>query len=102
MLQADSTMPSTHRPLPRGCAPHRSFPRRAQFDDLRGPTGALLIGDAKTVAKEILYVQEVLGFISRVTLQNRYLDTSAPKMLDAIDILGSCSRDPFGQTSLYL
>src|SRR4029077_18031877 len=29
---------------------------RAQFDALRGPTGALLIGDAKTVAKKILYV----------------------------------------------
>src|SRR5438094_1196238 len=42
---------------------------RAQFDALRGPTGALLIGDAETVAKKILYVHEVLGGISRVTFQ---------------------------------
>src|SRR5437016_5742389 len=34
---------------------------RAQFDALRGPTGALLIGDAETVAQQVLYVNEVLG-----------------------------------------
>jgi hypothetical protein len=33
-------------------------PTRAQFDALRGPTGALLIGDAKTIAKKILYANE--------------------------------------------
>src|ERR1700726_993907 len=33
---------------------------RAQFDALRGPTGALLIGDAETIAEKILYVSEVL------------------------------------------
>src|ERR1700739_1210776 len=38
----------------RGCPPAT----RAQFDALRGPTGALLIGDAKTVAKKILYVND--------------------------------------------
>src|SRR6202789_1899396 len=42
---------------------------RAQFDAVRGPKGALLIGDAKTVAKKILYVNEALGGISRVTFQ---------------------------------
>ena len=31
---------------------------RAQFDALRGPTGALMIGDADTVAEKILYVNE--------------------------------------------
>src|SRR6202040_2470162 len=39
---------------------------RAQFDAVRGPTGALLIGDAETVAKKILYDNEVLGGISRI------------------------------------
>ena len=34
---------------------------RSQYDALRGPTGALLIGDAKTVSEKILYVNEVLG-----------------------------------------
>jgi len=38
-----------------------------QFDALRGPTGALLIGDAETVAQKILYVNEVLGGLSRIT-----------------------------------
>src|ERR1700694_2451008 len=42
---------------------------RAQFDAVRGPTGALLIGDAETVAKKILYVNEALGSLSRITFQ---------------------------------
>ena len=41
----------------------------AQFDALRGPMGALLIGEAKTVAKKLLYVNEVLGGISHITFQ---------------------------------
>src|ERR1700674_1493160 len=39
---------------------------RAQFDALRGPKGALLIGDVDTVAKKILYVNEALGDITRI------------------------------------
>src|SRR5216110_2456880 len=62
---------------------------RAQFDALRGPTGALLIGDAKTVAKKILYVHEVLGGISRVTFQMGVSTLPHPKMLHAIEILGT-------------
>ena len=56
---------------------------------LRGPTGALLIGDAKTVAKKILYVNEVLGGISRVTFQMGVSTLPHKKMLDAIEILGT-------------
>src|SRR5580700_3994710 len=62
---------------------------RAQFDALRGPTGALLVGDAKTVAKKILYVNEVLGGISRVTFQMGVSTLPHEKMLHAIEILGS-------------
>jgi alkanesulfonate monooxygenase SsuD/methylene tetrahydromethanopterin reductase-like flavin-dependent oxidoreductase (luciferase family) len=62
---------------------------RAQFDVLRGPTGALLIGDAKTVAKKILYVNEVLGGISRVTFQMGVSTLPHEKMLHAIEILGT-------------
>src|SRR6202041_2313860 len=62
---------------------------RAQFDALRGPTGALLIGDAKTVAKKILYVNDVLGGISRVTFQMGVSTLPHEKMLHAIDILGT-------------
>jgi probable LLM family oxidoreductase len=62
---------------------------RAQFDVQRGPTGALLIGDAKTVAKKILYVNEVLGGISRITFQMGVSTLPHKKMLDAIEILGT-------------
>ena len=62
---------------------------RAQFDALRGPTGALLIGDAKTVAKKILYVNEVLGGISRITFQMGVSTLPHQKMLEAIEILGT-------------
>src|ERR1700757_1871215 len=62
---------------------------RAQFDALRGPTGALLIGDAKTVAKKILYANEVLGGISRVTFQMGVSTLPHERMLHAIEILGT-------------
>jgi len=62
---------------------------RSQFDALRGPTGALLIGDAETVSEKILYVDEVLGGISRLTFQMGVSTLPHPKMLRAIEILGT-------------
>jgi probable LLM family oxidoreductase len=62
---------------------------RRQFDALRGPTGALLIGDAATVSGKILYVNEVLGGISRLTFQMGVATLPHPKMLRAIEILGT-------------
>jgi probable LLM family oxidoreductase len=62
---------------------------RKQFDAVRGPTGALLIGDAETVAKKILYVNEVLGGLSQVTFQMGVSTLPHPKMLRAIEILGT-------------
>jgi probable LLM family oxidoreductase len=62
---------------------------RAQFDALRTPTGALLIGDAETVAKKILYVHEALGGISRLTFQMGVSTLPHEKMLNAIKILGT-------------
>jgi probable LLM family oxidoreductase len=61
---------------------------RAQFDATRGPTGALLIGDAETVAKKLLYVNEALGGISRVTFQMGVSTLPHEKMMRAIEILG--------------
>src|SRR5271154_3859702 len=61
---------------------------RAQFDATRGPTGALLIGDAETVAKKILYVNEALGGISQITFQMGVSALAHQKMLRAIEILG--------------
>jgi probable LLM family oxidoreductase len=62
---------------------------RAQFDAVRGPTGALLIGDAETVAKKVLYVNEVLGGISRITFQMGVSTLPHQKMLRSIEILGT-------------
>src|ERR1700723_571711 len=62
---------------------------RAQFEALRRPIGALLIGDAKTVANKILYVNDVLGGISRVTFQMGVSTLPHEKMLHAIEILGT-------------
>src|SRR5579862_3481971 len=62
---------------------------RAQFDAVRGPTGALLIGDAETVAEKILYVNEALGGISRITFQMGVSTLPHQKMLRAIEILGA-------------
>jgi probable LLM family oxidoreductase len=61
---------------------------RGQFDALRGPKGALLVGDAKTVGEKILYVNEVLGGISRITFQMGVSTLPHPRMLRAIEILG--------------
>ena len=62
---------------------------RRQFDAQRGPTGALLIGDGETVSKKILYVNEVLGGISRLTFQMGVATLPHAKMLRAIEILGT-------------
>ncbi|MDQ2711506.1 MAG: LLM class flavin-dependent oxidoreductase [Acidobacteriota bacterium] len=62
---------------------------RKQFDATRGPTGALLIGDAETVAEKILYVYKALGGISRITFQMGVSTLSHEKMMQAIEILGN-------------
>jgi probable LLM family oxidoreductase len=62
---------------------------RAQFDALRGPKGALLIGDVDTVAKKILYVNEALGSVTRITFQMGVSAVPQPKMLRAIELLGT-------------
>jgi probable LLM family oxidoreductase len=62
---------------------------RAQFDALRGPKGALLIGDVDTVAKKILYVNEALGGITRITFQMGVSAVPQPEMLRAIELLGT-------------
>jgi probable LLM family oxidoreductase len=64
-------------------------PSRADFDHLRGPKGALLIGNARTVADKILYFNEVLGGISRLTFQMGVSTLAPEKMKRAIEILGT-------------
>ena len=69
----------------------RGWPRatRAQFDAVRGPRGALLVGDAETVAEKIRYVNEVLGGLSRITFQMGVSALPHQKMLRSIELLGT-------------
>jgi probable LLM family oxidoreductase len=62
--------------------------RRAQFDALLGPTGALVIGDPKAVAEKILYYNDVLGGISRLNVQMSPGTLPHAKALRAIELLG--------------
>jgi probable LLM family oxidoreductase len=62
---------------------------RAQFDALRGPTGALLIGDSETVTQKLLYVNEVLGGLARITFQMGVSALPHEKMLRSIELLGT-------------
>jgi probable LLM family oxidoreductase len=62
---------------------------RRQFDALRGPTGALIIGDAETVTNKILKIDEDLGGISRLTFQMSIATLSHSKLMHAIEILGT-------------
>jgi alkanesulfonate monooxygenase SsuD/methylene tetrahydromethanopterin reductase-like flavin-dependent oxidoreductase (luciferase family) len=62
---------------------------RAQFDALRGSTGALLVGDAETVAEKILRINEDLGGISRLTFQMSVATLSHARLMHAIEVLGA-------------
>jgi alkanesulfonate monooxygenase SsuD/methylene tetrahydromethanopterin reductase-like flavin-dependent oxidoreductase (luciferase family) len=61
---------------------------RTQFDALRGPTGAFIVGDPETVRKKILYINEALGGISRITFQMGVSTLPHAKMMHAIELLG--------------
>jgi probable LLM family oxidoreductase len=62
---------------------------RAQFDAVRGPTGVLIIGDPERVAEKILYVNEALGGLARVTFQMGVSTLPHQKMLRSIELLGT-------------
>jgi probable LLM family oxidoreductase len=62
---------------------------RAQFDATRGPSGALLVGDAETVSNKILGINDALGGISRLTLQLTIGTLPHVQVMRAIELLGS-------------
>ena len=63
--------------------------RRSHYDAMLGPTGALIIGDVKTVTEKILHINEALGGISRINMQMSPGTVPHPKALHAIEILGT-------------
>jgi probable LLM family oxidoreductase len=62
---------------------------RAHFEAERGPGGALLVGDAETVAQKIVEANEALGGISRLTFQMGVSTVPHAKMMRSIEILGT-------------
>ena len=61
---------------------------RAQFDALRGPTGALVIGDPATVVTKLRAIDAALGGINRVTFQMSVAALAHTQALRAIQWLG--------------
>jgi probable LLM family oxidoreductase len=62
---------------------------RAHFDALLGPTGALIVGDPEGAAEKVLYFNETLGGISRLTFQMSVAELPHAKMMRAIELLGT-------------
>jgi len=62
---------------------------RAQYDVVRGPTGALIIGDPEAVVEKVLYTNEVLGGISRLDFQMTVGEIPHATMMKSIELLGT-------------
>jgi alkanesulfonate monooxygenase SsuD/methylene tetrahydromethanopterin reductase-like flavin-dependent oxidoreductase (luciferase family) len=62
--------------------------RRADFDALVRPEGALLVGDPDEVADKILRHSEALGGLSRVTLQMDVATLPHATLMRSIELLG--------------
>lgn len=62
---------------------------RGQFEALRGPTGALMVGDAATVAEKLLRLHASLGGVARVNFQMSVASLRHSEMLRSIELLGS-------------
>ena len=65
---------------------------RAQFDAVRAPSGALLVGNPEEVAEKILRHSEALGGLSRVTFQMGVAGLSHAKLIAAIDLIATRVR----------
>jgi probable LLM family oxidoreductase len=65
---------------------------RAQFDAVRGPRGALLVGNPEEVAEKIVRHSEALGGLSRVTFQMGVAGLPHAKLMTAIDLIAARVR----------
>jgi hypothetical protein len=65
---------------------------RGQFEAVRGPKGALLVGDPQAVTDKILYVNDALGGISRLTFQMSVATLPHAQVTRAIELLGAKVR----------
>jgi probable LLM family oxidoreductase len=62
---------------------------RAQYDAVRGKTGALIIGDPEAVVEKVLYTNEVLGGIARLDFQMTVGEVPHVTMMKSIELLGT-------------
>jgi alkanesulfonate monooxygenase SsuD/methylene tetrahydromethanopterin reductase-like flavin-dependent oxidoreductase (luciferase family) len=62
---------------------------REHFKAQRGPHGALLVGSPDEVAEKIARHSEALGGVSRFTFQMNVASLSHPKLMKAIEYLGT-------------
>jgi len=61
---------------------------RAHYDALRGPTGALIVGDAASAAEKIVRISESLGGIARLSFQMSVATLPHAKLMRATEIIG--------------
>ncbi|WP_407571897.1 LLM class flavin-dependent oxidoreductase [Deinococcus altitudinis] len=64
-------------------------PNRAQFDASVSPAGPFMIGDPETVVEKLLYANDALGGLDRVTFQMTNVLLPHETMLRAITLLGT-------------
>ncbi len=62
---------------------------REAFDAARGPDGAMFVGDPETVATRIIALSEMLGGLSRVSIQMTNSGTSHETLMRAVELLGT-------------
>ena len=62
---------------------------RGQFDALRQPKGALMVGDPETVAGKVLAMSDALGGISRISFQMSVAALPHAKLLRATELIGA-------------
>jgi probable LLM family oxidoreductase len=62
---------------------------RAQFDALRSPRGALLVGNPQEVAAKLVAHSADLGGISRINFQMSVAALPHARLMNAIDLLGT-------------
>lgn len=66
-----------------------SQPSRQQFEAMASPEGAFLIGSPATVAAKMHHASEVLGGVSRITLQMSTAALETAAMKRSIELLGN-------------
>ncbi len=61
---------------------------KAQFDNLSGPKGVLVVGDPQTVAQKLLRHSEALGGVDRFTFQMDNAGLTHNQLMSSIELIG--------------